>query len=487
MKKYFGFLVAIALSAGFISCSDNEEDSNKIPVLQDDIPSAVVPANGFYIANEDWFGHDNGTVNYFKNDGTIVYRAYRAVNAGETFGVTTQYATIWGEYAYFVSKQGNRLVVADAETLKKKAVFTDLGGDGRAFTGVDDKIGYISLSNGICQFNITELKLGARVEGISEQIGTMCYANGNLYAVSPSKVYIIDVATNSVKQTLTGSFNTLTQSKDGTIWIAASDKFIKLNPVTLETEDMPYPENMSVGSSWGAWNAGSLCASTQKNVLYWTKLSGSGWSAVAKTIVKYDIDSKSFNANLFELGLDEGGKQQVFYGAGIRINPLTDEIIVTSRRTGYGDSYSYNWVYKLTADGQELSKVFLLGDNGLGTEWGEANGQPDWDNRYYWFPSIPFFEDANKPEILTNQILLSPGETKTIDLTEKIIDADNISVSVIRKVEFVENDLVTYSLKDNVLTVTAKEKVGSTECKMIAISNGKKIEKKVRVDVTLDK
>ena len=244
---------------------------------------------------------------------------------------------------------------------------------------------------------------------------------------------------------------------------------------------------MTVGSSWGAWNAGSLCASTQKNVLYWTKLSGSGWSAVAKTIVKYDIDSKSFNANLFELGLDEDGKQQVFYGAGIRINPLTDEIIVTSRRTGYGDSYSYNWVYKLTADGQELSKVFLLGDNGLGAEWGEANGQPDWDNRYYWFPSIPFFEDANKPEILTNQILLSPGETKTIDLIEKIIDADNISVSVIRKVEFVENDLVTYSLKDNVLTVTAKEKVGSTECKMIAISNGKKIEKKVRVDVTLDK
>lgn len=89
MKKYFGFLVAIALSAGFISCSDNEEDSNKIPVLQDDAPSAVVPANGFYIANEDWFGHDNGTVNYFKNDGTIVYRAYRAANAGETFGVTT--------------------------------------------------------------------------------------------------------------------------------------------------------------------------------------------------------------------------------------------------------------------------------------------------------------------------------------------------------------------------------------------------------------
>lgn len=487
MKKYFGFLVAIALSFGFTSCSDDEKGDGKIPVLGDDVPSAVVSANGFYIANEDWFGHDQGTVNYFKNDGSILYRAYRAANDGETLGTTTQYATIWGEYAYFVSKQGNRLVVTDAETLKKKAVFIDLDGDGRSFAGVDDKLGYVSLSNGIRQFNIEELTLGAKVEGVSGQVGTMCFANGNLYAVSPSKVYIIDVATNTVKQSLDGSFNTLTQSKDGTIWIAASDKFIKVNPQTLETEDMAYPENVSVGSSWGAWNAGSLCASTQNNVLYWTKLSGSGWSAVAKTIVKYDIDSRTFNSNLFELGVDEDGKQQVFYGAGIRVNPLTDEIIVTARRNGYGDSYSYNWVYKLTADGQELSKVFLLGDNGLGSEWGESHEQPEWNHRYFWFPSIPFFEDANKPEILTNQILLSPGETKTIDLDEKIIDADNLSVSIIRKVEFDENNLVAFSLEDGILTITAKENVGSTVCKMIAISNGKRVEKKVRVDVTLDK
>lgn len=472
MKKYFGFLVAIALSFGFTSCSDDEKGDGKIPVLEDDVPSAVVSANGFYIANEDWFGHDQGTVNYFKNDGSILYRAYRAANDGETLGTTTQYATIWGEYAYFVSKQGNRLVVTDAETLKKKAVFIDLDGDGRSFAGVDDKLGYVSLSNGIRQFNIEELTLGAKVEGVSGQVGAMCFSNGNLYAVSPSKVYIIDVATNTVKQSLDGSFNTLTQSKDGTIWIAASDKFIKVNPLTLETEDMAYPENVSVGSSWGAWNAGSLCASTQNNVLYWTK----GTKAV-----KYDIDSRTFNANFYELGRDEGNVQLSFYGAALRIDPISDHLIMTVKRNGWGANGSFNWVHIVKSDGSVEKIIVVKGDNNTAGASGAVDGG------YFWFPSIPFFEDANRPEILTNQILLSPGETKTIDLNEKIIDADNLSVSIIRKVEFDENNLVAFSLEDGILTITAKENVGSTVCKMIAISNGKRVEKKVRVDVTLDK
>lgn len=119
MKKYFVWMVAV-FCVGLISCSD-DNDNNGGDILEDDSPSALVLSNGFYVANEDWFGHDNGTVNYFRNDGTIVYRAYRAVNGeDETLGATTQFATIWGDNVYFVSKQGNRLVVADAETLKKR-------------------------------------------------------------------------------------------------------------------------------------------------------------------------------------------------------------------------------------------------------------------------------------------------------------------------------------------------------------------------------
>lgn len=51
----------------------------------------------------------------------------------------------------------------------------------------------------------------------------------------------------------------------------------------------------------------------------------------------------------------------------------------------------------------------------------------------------------------------------------KIIDADNTSVSITRKVEFAENDLVSYTFEKGILTVTAKAAEGSTKCKVIAI------------------
>lgn len=463
MRKYF-LLACVALSVGFTACDDGHDELVYEEVIEDSQPSAVNPAKGFYVANEDWFGHDLGTVNYFKVNGNsydVVYRAYRAANQEETLGNTTQFGTLWGENIYLLSKQGNRFVVADANTLKKKAVFTEIGGDGRSFLGVDDKLGYIGHSSGIRQFDIANLQLGDPVEDISSQMGAMCYAEGYVFALSKNKVYVIDVATNKIKKSIDGSFYTLTRSKDGTVWIATASNFIRVNPKTLDEEEMAYPGGIKVGDPWFAWNAGSLCASTQSNVLYW---STGGWSS--KTIVKYDIDSQSFNADFYTLGTHEN-KQLTFYGAGIRVDPITGRVIATVAR-GYEN---YNWVYIINPNGTLEKEIEVLG----GGETGESG--------YYWFPAVPFFEDANEPEILTNQILLSPKETKTIDLNEKIVDADNTSASIIRQVEFADNNLVDYSLKDGILTVTAKEEMGNTSCKMIAISNGKRVEKNVRVDV----
>ena len=44
------------------------------------------------------------------------------------------------------------------------------------------------------------------------------------------------------------------------------------------------------GSLWGAWNAGSLSASTKQNVLYWTK---------GNSVVKYYIETKSINTSFY--------------------------------------------------------------------------------------------------------------------------------------------------------------------------------------------
>lgn len=69
------------------------------------------PSDGFFVVNEGRFGKDNRWVNYFKyNNGTYdpSYRVYRVANPGDKLGVTSQFATIWGNHAYFCSNQGNR-------------------------------------------------------------------------------------------------------------------------------------------------------------------------------------------------------------------------------------------------------------------------------------------------------------------------------------------------------------------------------------------
>ncbi len=61
--------------------------------------------NGYFLVNEEWFGHTNGSVNFIDNNGQINYRVYSNVNNNQAFGATTQYGTIYGDKFYFVSKQ----------------------------------------------------------------------------------------------------------------------------------------------------------------------------------------------------------------------------------------------------------------------------------------------------------------------------------------------------------------------------------------------
>lgn len=448
-----------------------------ISVIEDDKPVAVTASAGFFVVNEDWFGWDNGTVNYFKKEGTIYtpsYRVYRAANDGEQLGVTTQFATIWGENIYFCSKQGNRLVVADAATLKKKAVLETVGGDGRSFLGIDDQKGYIGHGRGIAVFDIAHLQLGEQIEGVSGQIGSMCLSNGRVFAVSQQNgLYVINASTNEVERTVAGSYYTLTCSKDGNVWVASAGKLIKVDPETLETEELDYPDGANVGSSWGAWNAGSLCAGTQHNVLYWTK---------GAHVVKYDIETGTANTTLFTLGMSEYNTQLAFYGAGLRVDPLTDELILTVKHSGWAAAAgAYNWIYKLEANGQEILHFPVKGDNGSAAGWG-GNAE-DWDGKYFWFPAMPFFEDANKPQILLNQILVKAGEEVTIDLNEKVVDHDNTVVSIRKEVVLAENDLVEAVMEGSKLTVKAGSKPGKTTCIVTAISNGVRVEKTVCVDV----
>lgn len=447
----------------------------------DDKAQPKVEAKGFYIVNEGWFPHDKGSVNYFEKNGTSYtprYRAFKAANPDTKLGNTTCYGAIWGHNFYLISKQGNRLVIADAQNLKSKKVITDLGGDGRSFLGIDDQKAYIGYNGGIKTFNIESLTLGEAIAGVNGQIGNMCYAYGKVFAVSDENLYIIDAKTDKVEKTVTGSYDTyksVVTAKDGSVWVAAADKFIVYNPNDLEnTKEIAYPGNAAVSSSWGSWNPGGLCASTQTNTLYWTT-GTSSWSLNA--VCKYDIDASNANSSFYTLPNDEAGQKRVLYGAGLRVDPLSDNLVLQSCRDGWGDSYAYNWLFLLSNTGTQNTSFVVADDK-----------EPTAGNGYYWFPSMPVFEDANKPQILLNQVMMGTKKKVEIDLSTKVVDYDNIFATMATQVELLnKQDQAKVSIAGNKLVIESQTQEGNFKLKLTVVSNGVKVEKEIELVIANEK
>lgn len=444
----------------------------------DDKAQPKVEAKGFYIVNEGWFGHDKGSVNYFKKNGTSYtphYRVFRAANLGQKLGATTCYGAIWGDHFYLISKQGNRLVIADAQNLKSKKKITDLGGDGRSFVGIDEKKAYIGYNGGIKTFNIENLTLGEAIAGVSGEIGNMCYAYGKVFAVSDENLYIIDAKTDEVKKTVAGSYSSVVTAKDGSVWVATVNKFIVYNPNDLEnTKEIAYPGNDAVSSSWGSWNPGGLCASTQTNTLYWTT-GTSSWSKNA--VCKYDIDASNANSSFYTLPNDEAGQKRVLYGAGLRVDPLSDNLVLQSCRDGWVDSYAYNWLFLLSNTGT-LNTSFVVADD----------KEPTAGNGYYWFPSMPVFEDANKPQILLNQVMMGTNKKVEIDLSTKVVDYDNIFATMATQVELLnKQDQAKVSIAGNKLVIESLTQEGNFKLKLTVVSNGVKVEKEIELVIANEK
>lgn len=146
-------------------------------------------SQGVFIVNEDWYGHQNSTVNYFDHkdaDGNVwQYRVVQQQNPGWELGCTNQYGQIYGDRFFLIAKQekdpgaavtGGRISVADAKTMKllHQSALIDPSGnqcDGRACLGVDEHKVYISTSNGVWILDSDSYRVTGMVEGSSNSNG----------------------------------------------------------------------------------------------------------------------------------------------------------------------------------------------------------------------------------------------------------------------------------------------------------------------------
>ena len=430
---------------------------------------------GLFLVNEDWYGWDNGTVNFLTSDGRWVYRAFRRENPGETLGVTTQYGAIYGGRFFFVSKQasstadastGGRLVVADALTLKKVAAFDEIGGDGRSFVGVDEHTAYIGTSSGITRLDLESMSLGETIAGTggegglyAGQIGAMVRAGSYVFAAKQSVgVLVIDAATHTLHATIDlPTISTLTLGRDGGVWAADATSLVRIDVATLETRSRLLPDDCRVSSTWGAWNAGSLCAAYRNNFLYFANEKGN-------QIARYHIPTDELDADFFTLPDQDKAYVQQFQGAGLRVDPRNDRLIVTATQSGYLSHYMNNWVHVVDGLSGELLGTIEL--------------EP-----YYWFPALPVFPDNEAPVIALPDRLSIGREPVKISLLEAVTDADNLSASIVSAVEVEDSSVATARISGYDLTVSGVS-IGDTRLTLTVNSNGKKATRTVDVQVT---
>lgn len=451
---------------------------------------------GTFIVNEDWYGHQNSTVNFLTNDGEWVYRVVQKENPGIELGCTAQYGQIYGDKFYVTSKQekdpgasvvGGRVNILDAKTMKmeKQIQTISTNADGRAFLGVDEHKGYVGTSNGIFILNLDKQEIAGSIEGTtngggsaydqlySGQVGSMVRVNDCVFAVHQKYgLLVIDANTDKVKQVIASpegwGFGSVVLSKDGNLWLSLADKsgsgqadnrIVKLNPNTLEQTIIDLPEGIyGPANSWYAWTPDCFCASNQQNVLYWNGGSNSWFSNY--TIYKYDIDSNKFSKYLDYTDAADGF---YIYGCSFRIDPVSDDAYVSLFK-GYGDATYV--VRKYDAEGKQLAEYPMISN--------------------YWCPSLPVFPDNEAPVIANpvGDLTLAADKTATIDLKDLATDADNFDAAIVKSVKTVSDaSVLDAKMQYGSLVITPK-KEGKTTVTIKVNSNGKLAESTFAVTVT---
>lgn len=462
--------MSLSLLAFTFACNsddNNTRDDEGFKIIPPSEKSPLIQPTGFYVANEDWFGHDDGTVNFLDYALQPQYRVYRAANAGKKLGTTLAYATAYGDYYYFVSKQRNRFVITD-KNFKEVKTIEDINGDGRAFVGVSESKGYISTGNGITIFDIKNLVTTGTIAGVSGQTGNMVYTAGKVYAViQGSGLAIIDTNTDELKITLAGNYTQVTIDRHGVIWAGKGAELIRINPNDYNDVKTYDISPSKIPGTWGAWNAGSLAASMKEDALYWVSNAGE-WGGGSK-VGKFDTQTGTLNSDFYELGKDSEDTALAFYGAGLRVDPFNDDIVLLIKKDGWGPNGSYNWTRVISNTGAKKAEVFMQG----GTE-NDMNG-------YYWFPSMPFFQDNHSPEILPNQIVLRPSKEFSVSLKELVLDQDSPYELIEKTISNLDATFGTAEIKGDDLVITTNDKTGKTSLTIRALSNGKFTEKEIEI------
>lgn len=314
--------------------------------------------NGFFLINEGWYGHGTGSVSFYSfATGTKQDSIFTKENPGKTLDPATstlEYGTIYNNKLFLVSKAGGPVVVTDPYSLKELGRIAAVGGNNwQAFVGIDATKGLLSSANGIYPFDLTSYTTGTKLTSVTGSVGDMIKSGNYIFVLSQSKgVVVLSAADYSVAKTISGMVVAFTKTPDGSVWAAGGTSLIKINPATLAVTTVTLP--FTANSTWFAWHPGSITASTQNNTVY---IANNGTFSGATTIYRYiDGNTASLTSPFITI---PAGKE--LYGSGIGYVPQTNQLAVTTVKSGFGVNYGVNDLYFYDLTGAQVSDLSYSG------------------------------------------------------------------------------------------------------------------------------
>lgn len=396
--------------------------------------------DGVFMLNEGLFGAERASINYLDKEGKWEYRVALAKN-GETYelGTTGCFATIADGKMYIVSKKKSvadkeakdpTLTVCDAKTMEVLAQINTIpnaegtaAADGRAFLAVKDfGKGFLSTTEGVFTFNLEDNTVGKLIAGTdglaNNQTGNMVYVDGKVYAVDQRRgLLVIDAAKDELLKTVNnegeGSYNSIVQAKDGSIWLTCSKStkavshIVKFNPSDDTTETVELPEGVyPPTNSWGAWNPDCFTASTTENALFWNGATGD-WSN-GQHIYKFDIATKQVSLLLDFTTAEE---MPYVYGAACRMNPYSGDLYLSvTKGSAWGDESELR-VYDATTG--SLKNAYPM-------------------EKHYWYPEMPVFAMKSSTAISSVEDSAEVREVARYSVDGKLLQGAQNGLNIVR-------------------------------------------------------
>lgn len=341
------------ITLNIINNNDNFQKSISI--------NAQMYPSSFYVVNEGKYGTP-GSVNRYQK-GEWNYKIISELGNTSTVGVVN------GNYIYIVSKDSPFLVKAELSNYSIVDKIEDgLGdnGQGNNFCIINDQTGILTTTNGAFKVNLNPLTLGEKLndmDNVKNDKEDIYKTENYLFIRSQETVKVYNINDLSFNKQIGTEIKTgFALTKDGMLWAANSNKLVKINPNSLESEEIQLPNNLKIFIDT-TYKPSGLCASITENALYFAHAPNFNGT----DIYKFDITTQNVN-KFFTAPTNYSG-----YGAGIQVNPQNGDVYLIYTEDGWGAHYLNTYIY--VVDGVTGTQKAII----------DYTGE-------YWFPSTITFQ-----------------------------------------------------------------------------------------------